>query len=147
MRFLLWIAIAFCAVSIPADGLANDVKKRGNSLTYLQNEFQTHLDIYRTDGDDAQCFNVIRARQHATDAIELGDASLAEKFNAFNASLSGECRLSPFKLPGVTKTAAESGAMPTEGGSCGTFAELIVMADRGHIISICNNGYLFMKKN
>ena len=147
IRLPLFVIIASMGFVFSANCLANDVSKRGNSLTYIQNEFQTNLDIYRTDGSNAECFNVIRARQHATDAIELGDTSLARKFNAFNASLSGKCRLASFKIPGVSGVASESSAKQNEWERCAAFSELIAMADRGRIVSSCDNTHMFIQRD
>ena len=146
IRFRLLALIIFSSLALPLNSLANDVSKRGNSLTYIRNEFQTNLDIYRTDGRDAQCFNMIRARQHATDAIELGDKSLARKFNAFNARFGSKCRLSAFSIPGTSNPTKESANKQIEGEYCPTFSELMAMADKGKVVSSCYGGYMLIRK-
>lgn len=146
IRLQFFTVIAFLGLALPTSSFANDVKKRGNSLSYIRNEFQTNLDIYRTDGSDAECFNLIRARQHATDAIELGDKSLAQKFNTFNARISDKCRLAPFRMPGINNPNSEEAKKRIEGENCATYSELIAMSDRGRVESNCNGGYMFIKR-
>ena len=90
---------------------------------------------------------MIRARQHATDAIELGDTSLAQKFNAFNARLTGKCRLASFKIPGVSGVADEDSAKQNEWERCAAFSELIAMADTGRIVSSCDNTHMFIQRD
>jgi len=143
-RFLA-LAI-FLGLALPLNSLANDVSKRGNSLTYIRNEFQTHLDIYRTDGRNAECFNMIRARQHATDAIELGDESLARKFNTFNAKYGSKCKLSTFSIQGTSNQTKDNANKQIEEEYCPTFSQLMVMADKGKVVSSCNGGYMLIKR-
>jgi len=138
--------IALIGLAFPISSLANDVNERGNSLSYIQNEFQTNLDIYRSEGSEADCFNLHRARQHATDAIELGDQSLAQKFNTFNARVSGKCQMAPLRIPGVTNPTPEEAKKRIEGKNCATYSELIAMSDRGRVESDCNGEYMFIKR-